>query len=185
MPAEPDGTPRSFHLHLVSDATGETINSVARACLVQFEGIEPVEHTWSLIRTPGQMEKVIDGIGANPGPVLFTNTSPSYVNLSVIGAEAPEESASAPGTGAGSGETTAPAGSSDVTSEATAESTESASATSDEQSAVPISEPATDADSDDGGSNTGLIIGIVVAALVVVGIVVYAVRRKSSADDRE
>jgi len=27
------------HLHLVSDATGETINSVARACLVQFEGI--------------------------------------------------------------------------------------------------------------------------------------------------
>jgi regulator of PEP synthase PpsR (kinase-PPPase family) len=72
VPAEPEGTPRSFHLHLVSDATGETINSVARACLVQFEGTEPVEHTWSLIRTPGQMEKVIAGIGANPGPVLFT-----------------------------------------------------------------------------------------------------------------
>ena len=63
---------RSFHLHLVSDATGETINSVARACLVQFEGIEPVEHVWALIRTPGQMEKAIGGIGANPGPVLFT-----------------------------------------------------------------------------------------------------------------
>jgi regulator of PEP synthase PpsR (kinase-PPPase family) len=63
---------RSFHLHLVSDATGETINSVARACLVQFEGIEPVEHVWALIRTPGQMEKAIAGIGANPGPVLFT-----------------------------------------------------------------------------------------------------------------
>ena len=124
---------------------------------------------------------------AGTGPVLFTNTSPSYVNLSVIGAEAPEESASAPdaGTGTASGETTAPAGSSDVTSEATAESTASASATSDEQTAVPISESATDADSDDGGSNTGLIIGMVVAALVVVGIVFYAVRRKSSADDRE
>ena len=26
------------------DATGETINSVARACLVQFEGVEAVEH---------------------------------------------------------------------------------------------------------------------------------------------
>jgi hypothetical protein len=64
--------PRSFHLHLVSDATGETINSVARACLVQFEGIEPVEHTWPLIRTSGQMEKVLAGIGSNPGPVLFT-----------------------------------------------------------------------------------------------------------------
>ena len=61
-----------INLHLVSDATGETINSVARACLVQFGGIDPVEHTWSLIRTSGQMEKVLGGIAAHPGPVLFT-----------------------------------------------------------------------------------------------------------------
>ena len=72
MAVEPAIERKNFHLHLVSDATGETINSVARACLVQFEGIEPVEHTWSLIRTPGQMEKVIGGIAAHPGPVLFT-----------------------------------------------------------------------------------------------------------------
>jgi regulator of PEP synthase PpsR (kinase-PPPase family) len=60
------------HLHLVSDATGETINSVARACLVQFEGIEPIEHVWSLIRTKGQMVKALTGIAKDPGPVLFT-----------------------------------------------------------------------------------------------------------------
>jgi regulator of PEP synthase PpsR (kinase-PPPase family) len=60
------------HLHLVSDATGETINSVARACLVQFEGIEPIEHVWSLIRTKGQMNKALAGITKDPGPVLFT-----------------------------------------------------------------------------------------------------------------
>lgn len=60
------------HLHLVSDATGETINSVTRACLVQFEGIDPVEHVWSLIRTKGQMDKALRGIEENPGPVLFT-----------------------------------------------------------------------------------------------------------------
>ncbi len=60
------------HMHLVSDATGETVNSVARACLVQFEGIEPVEHTWTLVRTRGQIEKALRGIGAEPGPVLFT-----------------------------------------------------------------------------------------------------------------
>lgn len=60
------------HLHLVSDATGETINSVARACLVQFEGIEPQEHVWSLIRTEGQLDRVLAGVAANPGPVLFT-----------------------------------------------------------------------------------------------------------------
>jgi [pyruvate, water dikinase]-phosphate phosphotransferase / [pyruvate, water dikinase] kinase len=63
---------RHFHLHLVSDATGETINSVARACLVQFEGTEPTEHTWSLIRTSGQMDKVLTGIRDHPGIVLFT-----------------------------------------------------------------------------------------------------------------
>ncbi len=61
-----------YHLHLVSDATGETINSVARACLVQFEGVEPVEHIWSLIRTKGQMLKALRAIEENPGPVLFT-----------------------------------------------------------------------------------------------------------------
>ena len=60
------------HLHLVSDATGETINSVARACLVQFKGVEPIEHVWSLIRTKGQMTKVLSRIEENPGPVLFT-----------------------------------------------------------------------------------------------------------------
>ncbi len=62
----------AYHLHLVSDATGETINSVARACLVQFQGIEPIEHVWSLVRTRGQMEKALRGIGDHPGPVLFT-----------------------------------------------------------------------------------------------------------------
>jgi regulator of PEP synthase PpsR (kinase-PPPase family) len=62
----------STHLHLVSDATGETINSVARACLVQFRGVSPVEHVWSLIRTEGQMRKVLKGIETDPGPVLFT-----------------------------------------------------------------------------------------------------------------
>lgn len=61
-----------YHLHLVSDATGETINSVARACLVQFKGVEPVEHVWSLIRSSRQMDKVVAGIEQYPGPVLFT-----------------------------------------------------------------------------------------------------------------
>ncbi len=62
----------SYHLHLVSDATGETINSVARACLVQFEGVEAIEHVWSLVRTSGRMEKVLKGIAAQPGAVLYT-----------------------------------------------------------------------------------------------------------------
>jgi peptide/nickel transport system substrate-binding protein len=122
---------------------------------------------------------------ADTGPVLFTNTSPSYVNLSVIGAAAPEESAEATAEGSAVAGTTAPAGSAEATTQATPES--SATATADEATAELSggSSSATAAEEDDGGSNTGLIIGIVVAALVVVGIVVYVMRRRSSADDRE
>ncbi len=40
---------QKFHLHLISDATGETVESVARACLVQFDEVEPVEHLWNMM----------------------------------------------------------------------------------------------------------------------------------------
>lgn len=63
---------KNFHLHLVSDSTGETVSSVARAALAQFEKIEPIEHTWTLIRTARQMERVIEEIEADPGIVLHT-----------------------------------------------------------------------------------------------------------------
>ena len=66
----------SYHLHLVSDATGETITSVARACLVQFEGVHVTEHVWNLVRTKRQVEKVITGIERDPGVVLFTLVDP-------------------------------------------------------------------------------------------------------------
>ena len=61
-----------FHLHLVSDSTGDTVHSVARACLVQFEGAEAIEHIWSMVRTKIQIERVIAGVEANPGVVLYT-----------------------------------------------------------------------------------------------------------------
>jgi len=63
---------KRFHLHLVSDSTGETVHSLARACVAQFEDVEPVEHTWSMVRTKTQVDRVISGIEANPGVVLFT-----------------------------------------------------------------------------------------------------------------
>jgi hypothetical protein len=63
---------RSYHLHLVSDATGETTHNIARACLVQFEGIKVVEHLWPMVRSRTQIEKVLAGIKTNPGAVIFT-----------------------------------------------------------------------------------------------------------------
>jgi len=62
----------TFHLHLVSDATGETVTSIARACMVQFEGVHAIQHNWWLVRTQGQVERVITGIEEHPGIVLFT-----------------------------------------------------------------------------------------------------------------
>ncbi len=61
-----------FHLHLVSDSTGETVSSVARAALVQFDELEAEEHVWTLVRTKSQLERVIAGIQEHPGPVLVT-----------------------------------------------------------------------------------------------------------------
>lgn len=61
-----------FHLHLVSDSTGDTVHSVARACLVQFDEVEPIEHSWMLVRTEAQLERVLTSIETHPGLVLYT-----------------------------------------------------------------------------------------------------------------
>jgi hypothetical protein len=61
-----------MNLHLLSDATGETINAIARATTVQFEQVDIVYHRWSLIRSRLQLHRVIGGIEAEPGPVLST-----------------------------------------------------------------------------------------------------------------
>ncbi|MBN8898361.1 MAG: kinase/pyrophosphorylase, partial [Rhodospirillales bacterium] len=61
-----------INLHLVSDATGETLNAIARATTVQFEQANIVHHRWSLIRTRFQLHRVLEGIEQEPGPVLST-----------------------------------------------------------------------------------------------------------------
>lgn len=61
-----------INLHLVSDATGETLNAIARATTVQFEHAHIVYHRWSLIRTRFQLHRVLEGIQHEPGPVLTT-----------------------------------------------------------------------------------------------------------------
>lgn len=60
------------HLHLVSDLTGETVTTVARASVAQFEGVVPVEHVWSFVRTRAQLDQVLSMVKALPGVVIFT-----------------------------------------------------------------------------------------------------------------
>ena len=61
-----------FHLHLVSDSTGETLITVARAVAAQYAHVTPVEHVYPLVRSQKQLDRVLDEIEESPGIVLFT-----------------------------------------------------------------------------------------------------------------
>ena len=61
-----------FHMYLVSDATGTTLQGLARAALSQFEGVNPSERFWPMIRSEIQLDRAIADIKKKPGPVLFT-----------------------------------------------------------------------------------------------------------------
>ena len=63
---------KTINIHLVSDSTGETLSSVARAVLSQFEGVNSNDFIWPLIRTKLQLEKVIESIAENPGIIMYT-----------------------------------------------------------------------------------------------------------------
>ncbi|MFP3943089.1 MAG: pyruvate, water dikinase regulatory protein [Alphaproteobacteria bacterium] len=65
-----------FHLHLVSDATGETLSSVAKAACAQFEGVRALEHVYALVRSEKQMEEALERIEQAPGVVMFTLMNP-------------------------------------------------------------------------------------------------------------
>ncbi len=61
-----------FHLHLVSDSTGETLITVARAVAAQYSNVTPVEHVYPLVRSQKQLDRVLTEIEEAPGIVLFT-----------------------------------------------------------------------------------------------------------------
>src|SRR5208337_2725096 len=64
--------PGYFHLHLISDSTGETLITVARAAAAQYSRIMPVEHVHPLVRTQKQLDRVLNEIEEMPGIVLYT-----------------------------------------------------------------------------------------------------------------
>ncbi|MBN9045132.1 MAG: kinase/pyrophosphorylase [Rhizobiales bacterium] len=61
-----------FHLHLISDATGETLVAAGRAASAQYGNARAIEHIYPLIRTEKQLNKVLENIDAEPGIVLYT-----------------------------------------------------------------------------------------------------------------
>lgn len=61
-----------FHVHLVSDSTGETLNAMAKAVTARFDGVIPIEHIYALVRSAKQLDRVLEEIAAAPGVVLHT-----------------------------------------------------------------------------------------------------------------
>jgi len=61
-----------FHLHLISDATGETLLAAGRAASAQYKDARAIEHIYPLIRTEKQLMKVFEDIEEEPGIILYT-----------------------------------------------------------------------------------------------------------------
>jgi regulator of PEP synthase PpsR (kinase-PPPase family) len=64
--------PRSFHLHMISDATGETLITIAKAVRVQYPQVRAIEHLHPLVRSRRELERVLKDVEAAPGIVLYT-----------------------------------------------------------------------------------------------------------------
>ena len=61
-----------FHIHLVSDSTGETLNAMARAVCARFTDVLPIEHIYALVRSHRQLDRALDEIAGAPGIVMHT-----------------------------------------------------------------------------------------------------------------
>ncbi len=70
-----------FHLHLVSDSTGETLITVARAASAQYVNAVPVEHVYPAVRTRRQLDRVLASIEDSPGVVLYTLLDRDLIEL--------------------------------------------------------------------------------------------------------
>ena len=61
-----------FHLHLISDSTGETLIAAGRAAASQFQSAHALEHVYPLIRNRKQLMQVMEAVDGAPGIVLYT-----------------------------------------------------------------------------------------------------------------
>ena len=61
-----------FHVHLVSDSTGETLNAMARAVCARFDNVLPIEHIYALVRSQRQLDRALGDIEEAPGVVMHT-----------------------------------------------------------------------------------------------------------------
>ena len=61
-----------YHLHLLSDSTGETLEMIAKAALAQFDDSDVVRHFWPMVRSQQHLDRIMGEIASKPGLVFFT-----------------------------------------------------------------------------------------------------------------
>lgn len=64
--------PGTFHMHLVSDSTGETLRAISKAVVVQYPQVRATEHVHPLVRNERQLTRAVAEIEEMPGIVLYT-----------------------------------------------------------------------------------------------------------------
>lgn len=65
-----------LHLHLLSDSTGETLETIAKAGIAQFDGVETIKHFWPMVRSEGHLDRVLAEILQRPGLIIYTLVNP-------------------------------------------------------------------------------------------------------------
>jgi regulator of PEP synthase PpsR (kinase-PPPase family) len=70
-----------FHLHMVSDSTGETLITVARAAAAQYANVSPIEHLYPMVRSKKQLDRVLSEVSEAPGLVLYTLLEENLIQL--------------------------------------------------------------------------------------------------------
>lgn len=61
-----------FHVYLLSDATGETVERVARAALTQFKGADVLLHRMGQVRNREDVVRVLEEVSREPGLLFYT-----------------------------------------------------------------------------------------------------------------
>ncbi|MGI9357284.1 MAG: pyruvate, water dikinase regulatory protein [Rhizobiaceae bacterium] len=61
-----------FHLHLISDSTGETLVTAGRAAAAQYPAWRSIEHVTPMVRDTADLEKALAAVDETPGIVLYT-----------------------------------------------------------------------------------------------------------------
>jgi len=71
----------NYHLYLLSDATGETVEHVARAALSQFKGVDIKLHKFTNLRSRSDVLRAVEGATGQRGLVVYTLVDPDLTQL--------------------------------------------------------------------------------------------------------